>query len=125
MSTPLPSRDGTGVSADPFGDGRPAVGIDTRASWRHFTPWGRCAACGHRRRRQAHHVILEQMVQRAGGNRWAVQNRILICDACHQAHHGGGDGRIPFERVPQTAVEFASHLLGAGAAIAYFQRRYR
>ena len=110
---------------NPFGDIRPVVGVDTRASWRHFTPWGRCAACGHRRRRRAHHVVLEQIVIREGGNRWARRNRMLICDSCHQAHHGGGAGRIEFDRVPQQAVDFAVGVLGAGAATNYFERRYR
>ena len=114
------------AQADPFGDRPRATGArpDTRAAWYAFSKWGKCEACGRRRFRFAHHVVLEQIVIRHGGNRWAGRNRILICDPCHRAHHGGGDGRIPLAKIRLEAIAFAVGLLGQAAAEDYFRRRY-
>lgn len=70
-----------------------------------------------------HHVVLEQIVRREGGNPWALANSMLLHPDCHAGHHSGFR-KIHVDRVPAPALAFALRLLGAGGAEVYFSRRY-
>ena len=96
----------------------------TKREWKHRR-WGRCSLCSNYGPIERHHVVLEQIVRRLGGDPWNVSNSMLICPVCQQGHHhpGVNDTRIPYAKVPQEARNFAYELLGEGADD-YFRRRY-
>lgn len=91
-------------------------------------PAGGCAVCGNYGPLVRHHILLAQIVRRAGGDVWDLRNGLLVGDpwtcSCHARHHAGGDGRIPFSKVPSVAVAFAVETVGEGPAAEYFERRY-
>jgi hypothetical protein len=88
---------------------------------------GSCEVCGRHGLVRRHHVLLEQIVRREGGDPWALANAMWIgCESvcgCHARHHSAFQ-KIPVRRVPWEAIHFAVRLLGADRAVAYFERRY-
>lgn len=84
------------------------------------SPW----CDGTSARLHLHHVTLRQIVQREGGDVWAPENRMTLCETCHARHHRAAAGKLPLSTLRDAHVRFAADLLGAGAAWAYFTRRY-
>ena len=76
-----------------------------------------------RPRLERHHVVLESLVRRHGGRPWDFANSMLVTPQCHRHHHDKFR-RIPFDAVPQAAIEFATELLGPEVAALYFARHY-
>jgi hypothetical protein len=95
-----------------------------RAEWQ--TPIGGLCACGCEQwapRLERHHVLLESLVRREGGNPWSFANSMLVHEHCHRNHHDKFR-RFSFDAVPVVAVEFAVDLLGDELAAMYFARHY-
>ena len=82
----------------------------------------RCVRCGSRAVHQ-HHVTYAQAVRRTGGDLDDPANLLPVCFRCHERHHTRTE---PFELglLPDSAVEYAKELMGAGAAYVYLRRRY-
>lgn len=55
--------------------------------WTAGIRWTPCEQCGQERSVHAHHVIYEQVLRREGLDLWDTRNRMLLCFACHAAHH--------------------------------------
>lgn len=53
-----------------------------------------------------------------------MRNSIPLCIPCHDRQHSGFR-RVPFERIPAAAQDFAIELFGAGKAALYFSRYYQ
>lgn len=103
---------------------RPRILEPGRAAWKEPTR-GYCTVCMRPGWIVKHHVCYEQHVRREGGDPWALANSMLLgrdC-ACHAQHHSGFK-RIPFDLVPDEAVDFARRLLGDDRAALYFARFY-
>ena len=93
-------------------------------AWK-FPVWGRCECCDEfsADRLHRHHILLERLVRRAGGDPWALVNSMLLCQRCHLNHHAASH-RIPMEKVSDAAVEFAADLIGQDIAYLYFTTHY-
>ena len=81
-----------------------------------------CGCGRHSNHLQRHHVVLEQVVRRAGGDPWDQRNSMLLHEVCHRRQHDAFE-RIPRGRIPESAFEFAGEILGL-AAERYFDRHY-
>jgi hypothetical protein len=91
-------------------------------SWWTSQKAKQCAVCGGRSNLKCHHVVLAQVVLRAGGNTQDPTNSLTVCLVCHADHHGIHP--IELYRLRDVNYEFAADLLGLGAAHQYFARRY-
>ena len=69
-----------------------------------------------------HHVIYEQHVRAAGGDRFDSANALRLCASCHASHHRRGRP-VPLTALRDENFEFAFALLGP-AAFDYLKRRY-
>ena len=126
-------RPSAGTSAPGRGKANPRrpAGLEppegAREAWYRFEVFGTCQVCRRtNRRRQPHHVLIEQTIRRIAPDRvFDVANRLLICEVCHANHHSGGSGRIAVARVTARAVAFAVELLGVTGAADFFHRRYK
>jgi len=66
--------------------------INNPASFRNEARWQRvCAVCKKAGPWQAHHVLIEQELERRGVKPWDTRNALRICtegqDNCHSRHH--------------------------------------
>jgi ribosomal protein S14 len=103
-------------------------GHDARAAWDDYKRTGRCEVCGRWGPVTRHHVIHRQHVRAKHGDEWDPRNSMIVGDrygrcACHVRHHAAAQ-RIPLQKVPAAALEFAVELLGVGGAAAYWTRYY-
>lgn len=55
--------------------------------WTSGLRWTPCEACGQERSVHAHHVIYAQHCKRHHLPLYDPRNRMLLCYACHAAHH--------------------------------------
>lgn len=60
---------------------------------------------------QAHHIITQQALKKRGlhGRLWDVRNGMCLCEQSHRRHTLAVE-RIPFDRLPERAVAFATEL---------------
>lgn len=96
----------------------------TRRAWYADRPRC-CEVCGAAGFVQAGHVIREQTVKREHGDRWDTRNRLWVGVACrcHERHTLAVE-RIPLEKLPDVAFDFAAELLGPGKAYNALRREY-
>lgn len=96
---------------------------------------GSCAVCGEYGRIVWHHVVDKQTLGKLEKPLYDPRNALVVgapvpwggrC-RCHDDHtfRGIQDKRIPHEKIPSAAREFAVEALGEGPAYEYFQRHYR
>ena len=69
-----------------------------------------------------HHVVYEQHVQNAGGDRWHPDNALALCVSCHMSHHQRGRP-LPLSALRDENYAFAYELMGP-AAYDYLRRYY-
>jgi hypothetical protein len=95
-----------------------------REAWKRAR-WGHCTVCNRWGRLIRHHILTETRVRREGGDPWALVNSMDLGSwcGCHPNHHSA-HARIPFDLVPERAVDFARRLLGDDRAALYFARFY-
>lgn len=57
---------------------------------------------------QGHHVITQQSLRKRGldDRLWDVRNGVGVCERAH-ARHTKAVQRIPYDRLPQAAIDFA------------------
>jgi hypothetical protein len=93
----------------------------------------RCVCGCGRRAVQLHHAVYVQEIRwRAAAakgrkfQKWRadMRNLLPIAHECHGAHHARSRP-LPVHVLPDGVFEFASELMGAGAAYEYISRRYR
>lgn len=73
----------------------------------------------------AHHVVHEQVVERAGGDKYDTRNAMRLCNPkCHLDRHHGRQDPIPMSAVRDETIEFAVELMGIGKTINFFERWY-
>ncbi len=72
-----------------------------------------------------HHVVYAQTVRKHGGDIWAPENSMTVCQTCHQRQHEPFHQarRIPLRALTDANYEFARELLGA-YAYDYLRARY-
>lgn len=58
---------------------------------------------------RAHHVITQQALRKHGwiDFRWETDNGVPVCERGHRRHHSGLE-RIPRDRLPRRAIDFAN-----------------
>jgi hypothetical protein len=83
----------------------------------------RCVCGCGRRAVQSHHAVYEQHVRSAGGSIRDPRNLVPVAHGCHGAHHARSRP-LAVHVLPDGVFEFASELMGAGAAYEYLSRRY-
>jgi hypothetical protein len=113
----------------PLGRSRPRRPVEPgRDVFKTRVLHGACTVCGREGMLLRHHVILEQHLRALGADPWALANGMwvgvdgLTCN-CHALHHGAFR-RIPLDKVPDAAIDFARQLLGDDKAALYFARFY-
>lgn len=94
--------------------------------------------CGKRRGLHRHHIIYQQEIRnvvrsvlrdekertsRMGALLADRRNIVMLAFRCHGAHHNRTEV-LSLEKLPDSAFEFASELLGPEAAYVYLRRRY-
>lgn len=120
------TRDRKGTSNPAYRHGQRS-GVRDRAGERRFKSGQ--TECVHprcedpRTRVNEHHVVYEQHVRRAGGDRWDPRNALALCVPCHMSHHRRGTKIVPLVALRDENYAFAFELLGA-AAFDYLRRRY-
>jgi hypothetical protein len=94
-----------------------------------------CINCGHRAV-QLHHVVYEQELMRRyaqgrhrdGPTRSSLRkdqrNLVPVCKRCHERHHSRFSPLFLLQ-LPDSVFEFATEVMGPGAAYEYLSRRYR
>jgi predicted nucleic acid-binding Zn ribbon protein len=81
-----------------------------------------CAGCGSADRLSRHHVVFDQHVVAARGDRCDPANQLIVCWACHASLHAKRDLSVAL--LPDSVFTFAAELLGNGKAYNYLVRRY-
>ncbi len=100
-----------------------------KSKWYAYQRVGLCEGCRKRGKRQAHHALQQQYLEREAPERmWDLDNRVLIgvyC-SCHAGHHlpGTNDTRLPRSKLRPETIAFISEILGE-AAEGYLSRHYR
>jgi hypothetical protein len=86
------------------------------AGWtsRVFALHGRiCLVCGNKRAVHAHHIVPARTIEAREGVYspliYDQRNGMPVCYDCHMAHErpAANRGRIPFDRIPRLAVQWA------------------
>lgn len=82
-----------------------------------------CQMCGSTTRDwQAHHVVYEQHVVKAGEPQYSTPNALRLCRDCHGKHHKR-QVVVPVSKLLDHNIEYAFIALGP-AAYDYFARYY-
>lgn len=131
-----PRQSATGLKTTKAGKPPAASTPELRAAEAHWKlrRTGRCSACGVQGPLIWHHIVYEQLVIKARRPemRWDPRNALPLgapvpwggrC-RCHDNHHAGGDGKLPFSLIKREALDFAYEVLGVGPAVNFFARRY-
>jgi len=70
-----------------------------------------------------HHAVYRQRIREVGGDVQDARNCVVVCGSCHAYHHAQSRP-LPLAALGDLVFEFASELLGPGAAYNYLRRRY-
>lgn len=60
---------------------------------------------------EGHHLITQQSLRKRGHSHdvWDIRNGLGVCQRAHRRHTSAKE-RIPYEKIPQEAIEFAREI---------------